>query len=45
VIHEGFQPAGWHTATWTPSDLVSGVYLVEMRVGAYRDVMKVSYVK
>jgi len=45
VIQDGFLPAGHYTATWHPSNLPSGVYLVELRTGALRDVMKVSYVK
>ncbi len=45
VIHESFTAAGQYTATWSPRDLSSGVYLVELRAGAFRDVMKVSYVK
>ena len=45
VIQDGFMPAGQRTATWSPQDLSSGVYLVELCAGANRDVMKVSYVK
>ena len=45
VIHDGFMQAGYHTAPWTPSDLSSGIYFVELRAGVDRDVMKVSYVK
>lgn len=45
VIHDGFMQAGQHSATWTPSDLSSGVYLVELRAGVQRDVIKVMYVK
>jgi len=45
VIHQGSMQTGHHSATWTPSDLPSGVYLVELRAGTFRDVVKVSYVK
>jgi hypothetical protein len=45
VIHDGFMQAGQHSATWTPSDLSSGIYFVVLRAGGQRDVMKVSYVK
>jgi hypothetical protein len=45
VVHDGFQQAGHHTATWAPSDLSSGVYFVELLAGADRDLMKVSYIK
>jgi hypothetical protein len=45
VIQDGLVPAGHHTATWSPSELPSGVYLVELFAGGIRDVMKVSYLK
>lgn len=45
VIHDGFMQAGQHTATWTASDLSSGIYFVELLAGEACAVMKVSYVK
>ena len=45
VIHEGFMPAGQYSVSWIPGDLPSGIYLVELRAGAERDIIKVSYIK
>jgi len=45
VIQNGFLAAGYHTASWSPSELSSGVYFISLRAGADRDVMKVSYLK
>jgi len=45
VIQKGYMSAGYHTAAWTPDNLPSGVYFVELRAGGQRDVMKVGYVK
>lgn len=45
VIQNGFQQAGYHSVEWTPGDLPSGVYFVEMQAAGFRDVMKISYVK
>jgi predicted outer membrane repeat protein len=45
VIHDGLMASGRHIVIWTASGLSSGVYFVELRAGADRDVMKVGYVK
>ena len=45
VVHDGFVPAGHHTATWSPQDLSSGVYLIELRSGRYAVSRKVMYLK
>jgi len=45
VVQAGFVSAGHHNTIWTPSDLPSGVYLVELQASGVRDVMKISYVK
>jgi hypothetical protein len=45
VIQTGYMSAGYYTATWTPDNLPSGIYFVELRAGEQRDVMKVGYVK
>ena len=45
VIHEGYASAGHHSATWSPKDMSSGIYFVELKAGADRDVVKVMYVK
>jgi len=45
VIHDGFMPAGHHTAAWSPSDLASGVYIVKLRVDTYAVTQKMMYIK
>ena len=45
VIHDGLMASGRHIVIWTASGLSSGVYFVELRAGADRDVIKVGYVK
>ena len=45
VIQDGHMTAGQHTAVWVPADLSSGIYLVELCAGGYREVVKVMYVK
>ncbi|MBL7034043.1 MAG: T9SS type A sorting domain-containing protein [Candidatus Delongbacteria bacterium] len=45
VIQEGFMTAGWHTAIWSPSDLSSGIYMVELSAGGYPASRKVMYLK
>lgn len=45
VIQNGHMTAGWHNVTWTPTNLPSGIYFVELHAGGQRDVMKVGYVK
>jgi len=45
VIQEEFVAAGYHTATWTPVDLPSGVYFLELRAGEQRAVRKMIFVR
>jgi hypothetical protein len=45
VIEDGFTAVGHHAATWSPSGLSSGVYLVELRTSSDHDVVKVMYLK
>ncbi len=45
VIQNGWQPTGHYSVEWTPGDLPSGTYLVELQVGDYRETAKVCYVK
>jgi hypothetical protein len=45
VIHEEYMTAGRYTATWTPNNLSSGIYFVELRAGTEWGKMKMMYVK
>ena len=45
VVQAGFVSAGHHNTIWIPSDLPSGVYLVDLQASGVRDVMKISYLK
>jgi len=45
VIHNDFTPSGNHTATWTPSDLPSGIYIYQLKAGANAVSRRMVYVK
>ncbi|HKK46726.1 MAG TPA: invasin domain 3-containing protein [Balneolaceae bacterium] len=39
------QPADFHEATWTPSQLASGVYILVMRAGGKQFTRKITFIK